>query len=202
MLTISGNKLISIFFFFYFWGPFLVTSGSAPAEGALMGGWGSKGTSGVCGHIWGTTGSAQTPEQWSTAGARWSLSTRRIPPLTRPPLSSSAGIVTWGTYWKFWLARIWNRSPIFSWILKVSLFHVIELSWYRSHECLPIPLSALKLESPPPPLIFNTMFFPAAREWSLPQELLRFPSTCPFHVGMCAEYQSGQSCSRAPSSNI
>lgn len=34
--------------------------------------------------------------------------------------SLSTGIITWGTYWKFWHAQIWNRSPIFSSILKVS----------------------------------------------------------------------------------
>lgn len=50
----------------------------------------------------------------------------------------STGIVSWGTYWKFWLAQIWNRSPIFSSILKVSL-----------------SLSFLKKKSNPPPLLIS-----------------------------------------------
>lgn len=55
----------------------------------------------------------------------------------------SAGIVTWGTYWKFWLAQIWNRSPIFSSILKVSFFFplyrsplLISITWISYHNII------------------------------------------------------------------
>lgn len=88
------------------------------------------------GHIWGITEFIQAPEQWSRAGVRCMDTTMHHHLLTSLLHSSSSslfidfslffffslstGIITWGTYWKFWHAQIWNRSPIFSSILKVS----------------------------------------------------------------------------------
>lgn len=58
---------------------------------------------------------------------------------------SLTDIRTWGTYWRFWRAQIWNRSPIFSSILKVSngflshhrtnisAYHLISLANKLSH---------------------------------------------------------------------
>lgn len=199
-----------VFFLFFIFGDFLVlTSGLAWHRKPT---WerGSKGSAGVCGRIWGTTELTHSPEQWSRAGARCRGRGSVSPPahytaaflsFTGFSLLSSTGIVTWGTYWKFWLAQIWNRSPIFSSILKVSFFFkvIAPLSRYRSHEYLTITLSTLQLfKSFHPPLIFYSTFFPAAKESNLPLELLRFPSTCLFHAGMCAEYQSGAELQQSP----
>lgn len=103
------------------------------------------------GHIWGTAEFKQAPEQWSGAGVRC----RGCSSVSAPArltasvfidfsLSfSSTGIITWGTYWKFWHAQIWNRSPIFSSILKVSFFSSdCSRSWYWSHDYLTKALSA------------------------------------------------------------
>lgn len=117
--------------------------------------WGSDGNAG---HIWGTSEFIQAPERQSGAGVKCRGCSSKSPPahlrcwlITDFSHFSSTGFVTWGTYWKFWRAQIWNRSLIFSLILKVSALCFLKwffpLLWYWSHEFISKALSALELLS-------------------------------------------------------
>lgn len=124
---------------FYFWGLFLVWHLVGESLGAGNTHWGvSEGSAGVCerwahlGYHWVHTGTRAVKQSGSevhgynnasppahfTAALFFFFSFYWFP--SSSFFSLSTGIITWGTYWKFWHAQIWNRSPIFSSILKVS----------------------------------------------------------------------------------
>lgn len=174
--------------------------------------WGVRGTlvpmSG--GRIGGTTEFIQAPEQWSRAGPRphgCSICSLYHCVLLICPFSLNRYRIM-GNLLKVLTCTDLEQEPNFFLDFEsesLSLFlkkKVILLpSWYRSHEYLTITLSTLKrslFTRPPPPqlyLILCVLPRGKKKEENPPLELLYFPSTCLFLTEMCAEYQSGQSCS-------